>query len=191
VSTALKSRRLWAGLAVALGVGLVGVQFLGAAADTAAATRGNACRALTPDPVPAALQNREAPDFELPDATGKKWSLRSLRGRPVLLNFWATWCPPCVDEVPSIEDLARSVGSDAVVLAVSLDEDWDALKRFFPRGTPLPVLLDLSKEVPKKYGTEKYPETYLIDSKGQVRHYFINTRKWNQPEAAQCLESLQ
>jgi peroxiredoxin len=186
----MRSRRLWGALVVTLVMGVVGVQFLGAAADTAAVTRGNACRALTPDAVPLALQNRDAPDFELPDASGKRWSLRSLRGRPVLLNFWATWCPPCVDEVPSIEDLATALGDDAVVLAVSLDEDWAALKRFFPRGTPLPVLLDQSKEVPKKYGTEKYPETYLIDAKGQVRHYFVNTRKWNSPEAAQCLESL-
>jgi peroxiredoxin len=183
-------RRLLAGLGVALAVGLVGAQFLGATKDTADKTRSNACRSLTPDAVPLALQNREAPDFELPDLSGKRWSLRSLRGRPVFLNFWATWCPPCVEEMPGIEDLARTLGDRAVVLAVSLDEDWDTLRRFFPRGTPLSVLLDTTKNVPKQYGTEKYPETYLIDASGQVRHYFVNTRKWNQPEAAQCLESL-
>jgi cytochrome c biogenesis protein CcmG/thiol:disulfide interchange protein DsbE len=186
----MMTRRFWGGVGVAAAIALVAWLFLDATANTAAATRFNACRSLTPDAVPLALQNREAPDFELPDASGKKWSLRSLRGRPVLLNFWATWCPPCIEEMPSMEDLARAIGDDAVVLAVSVDEDWDALRRFFPRGTPLSLLLDLSKEIPKKYGTEKYPETYLIDAKGQVRHYFVNTRKWSSPEAAQCLESL-
>jgi thiol-disulfide isomerase/thioredoxin len=172
-----RGRRLLAVLAVILAVALVAVQFLRAADQTAAATRTNACRALRPDPVPAALQNREAPDFDLADATGKRWSLRSLRGRTVLLNFWATWCPPCAEEMPGMEDLARKLDDHAVVLAVSVDENWDLVRRFFPRGTPLSIVLDESKEVPKRYGTEKYPESFLIDGQGHVRHYFINTRK--------------
>jgi peroxiredoxin len=186
----MNQRRLVAWLIVAAAVGFVGVQFFRAAGVTAETTRGNACRTMSPDPVPAALRNQEAPDFELPDATGRKWSLRSLRGRPVLLNFWATWCPPCVEEMPSMEDLARNVGDRAVVLAVSVDEDWDTIKRFFPRGTPLSVLLDQSKQLPKRYGTEKYPESFLIDPEGHVRHYFINTRKWGEPEALACIESV-
>jgi peroxiredoxin len=186
----MNQRSLVAVLIVAAAGGLVATMFFRAAGDTAESTRGNACRTLNPDPVPAALRHQEAPDFELPDATGKRWKLSSLRGRPVLLNFWATWCPPCVEEMPSMEDLTRAVGDQAVVLAVSVDEDWDALKRFFPRGTPLSVLLDTSKNIPKRYGTEKYPETYLIGADGQVKHYFVNTRKWGEPEAVQCLESL-
>jgi peroxiredoxin len=187
----MNQRSLAAVLIVAAAAGLVATLFFRAAGDTAAATRGNACRTLNPDPVPAALRNQDAPDFELPDVTGRRWSLRSLRGRPVLLNFWATWCPPCVEEMPSMEDLARNVGDKAVVLAVSVDEDWDTLRRFFPKGTPLSVLLDQSKALPKRYGTEKYPETYLIGADGRVKHYFVNTRKWGEPEAALCLESLQ
>lgn len=186
----MNQRRLVALLIVAACAALVGTEFFRATSETADATRGNACRTMSPDPIPAALRNQDAPDFDLPDVTGRRWSLRSLRGRPVLLNFWATWCPPCVEEMPSLEDLARAVGDRAVVLAVSVDEDWDTLKRFFPRGTPLSVLLDQSKALPKRYGTEKYPETYLIGADGQVRHYFINTRKWGEPEAAACLESL-
>src|SRR5207244_13244217 len=100
------------------------------------------------------------------------------------------WCPACVEEMRSVEDLARAVGDRAVVLAVSVDEDWDTLRRFFPRGTSLSVLLDQSKRIPKSYGTEKYPESYLIDPTGHVRHYFINTRKWSDPEARECLESV-
>lgn len=88
-----------------------------------------------------------------------------------------------------MEDLARKVGDKAVVVAVSVDEDWDTIKRFFPRGTPLSVLLDTSKQLPKVYGTEKYPESFLIDSDGRVKHYFINTRRWSEPEAVRCVES--
>jgi peroxiredoxin len=183
-------KRALVGAGVAVAVGVVAVQFLRAADQTAATTRSNACKALRPDPVPAALQNREAPDFSLADATGKRWSLRSLRGRPVLLNFWATWCPPCAEEMPGMEDLSRKLGDKAIVLAVSVDESWDLIRRFFPRGTPLSIVLDDSKEVPKTYGTEKYPESFLIDADGHVRHYFINTRKWGEPEAVQCIESF-
>jgi peroxiredoxin len=186
----MRLRRVGPIAGVILAVGLVAVQFLRAADETAGATRTNACRALRPDPVPAALQNREAPDFDLADATGKRWTLRSLRGRTVLLNFWATWCPPCAEEMPGMEDLARKLDNHALVLAVSVDESWDLIRRFFPRGTPLSIVLDESKQLPKAYGTEKYPESFLIDPQGRVRHYFINTRKWGDPEAQQCLESF-
>jgi cytochrome c biogenesis protein CcmG/thiol:disulfide interchange protein DsbE len=175
---------------VVASVGLVATHFLMSAGDTAATARVNACKAMAPDPVPPALAHKEAPDFELPDVHGKRWSLKSLRGRPVLLNFWATWCAPCAEEMPSIEDLARAVGDRAVVVAVSVDEGWEPIKKFFPKGTPLSVLLDENKDVPKKFGTDKYPETFLIDAQGKVKHYFINVRKWGQPEAAECLKSL-
>ncbi len=181
---------------VAVAMGIVATRFLEAASDNADKARVNACKALDPDPLPPQLRDQDAPDFELPDATGKTWSLRALRGRPVLLNFWFTTCPPCIEEVPSLEDLARRVGDNAVVLAVSVDEGsggevaWPAIKKFFPRGTPLSVLLDSSKAVPKRYGTEKFPETYLIDAAGKVRHYFVNKKNWSLAEAALCLESL-
>lgn len=182
---------------VAVAMGIVATRFLEAATDNAEKARVNACRALEPDPLPPQLRDQDAPDFELPDATGKKWSLRALRGKPVLLNFWFTTCPPCIEEVPSLEDLARRVGDAAVVLAVSVDEGgegtdgaWAAIKKFFPRGTPLSVVLDSSKAVPKRYGTEKFPETYLIDAAGKVRHYFVNKKNWALAEAALCLDSL-
>jgi peroxiredoxin len=173
---------------VTLTMGFVGVSFLRGAENTAEAGRTNACRAMRPDAIPAPLVGKEAPDFQLKDASGKVWSLKALRGRPVLLNFWATWCPPCVEEIPGMEELARRVGDRAVVLAVSVDEDWDTVKRFFPRGTSLSVLLDTSKNVPKSYGTEKYPETFLIGADGQIKHAFISQRKWDAHEAALCLE---
>lgn len=89
-----------------------------------------------------------------------------------------------------MEQLAQRLGDRAVVLAVSVDESWDVVKGFFgARGTPLSLLLDVSKDVPKRYGTEKYPESFLIDSQGHVRQYFINKRKWDVGEALACIES--
>jgi peroxiredoxin len=187
----MKGRRV-VGVGLTAGaVAVVAVQFFAATGDAVARARLAACRALAPDPIPASLQNVEAPDFELPDAAGKKISLRSQRGHPVFLNFWATWCPPCTEEMPSLETLAAGLaGSDVSTLAVSVDDSWDPVKSFFARGTRLGVVLDTSRDVPKRYTTEKYPETFFIDARGRVRYYFVNKRDWSKPEAIACLESL-
>ncbi|HVV48179.1 MAG TPA: TlpA disulfide reductase family protein, partial [Polyangia bacterium] len=111
-------RRVGPGVVVAVAMGFVAVRFLGGVHDTLARTRGGACTAMQPDPVPAFLKNGPTPDFQLPDAAGHTVSLSEQKGHPVLLNFWATWCPPCVDEVPSLEDLARKLdGTDLRLLA--------------------------------------------------------------------------
>lgn len=184
-------RRLWPSVLTALAIAFVGARFLGAVHDSVARTRGGACLALSPDPLPGFLQTGPTPDFQLPDAGGRSVSLSAQRGHPVLLNFWATWCPPCVDEVPSLEDLARKLdGTDLRMLAVSVDDDWGAIRRFFPKGSSIGVLLDTSHDIPKKFGTEKFPESFLIDAAGRVRYYFINKRDWSRPEAVACLESL-
>jgi len=184
-------RRFWPAALTALAVAFVGVRFAGAVHDTLARTRGGACTAMQPDPLPAFLQNGPTPDFQLPDLAGRTVSLSGQKGHPVMLNFWATWCPPCVDEVPSLEDLARKLdGTDLRLLAVSVDDDWGKIRRFFPKGSAIGVLLDTSQEVPKKFGTEKFPESFLIDAAGRVRYYFINKRDWSRPEAVACLESL-
>jgi peroxiredoxin len=175
----------------ALAACFVGVRFFAAAHETLSRTRESACRALQPDPVPAALQGRDAPDFTLPDASGRKVSLSSQKGHPVAVNFWATWCPPCVEEVPSLESMATTLeGTDMRLLAVSVDDGWDPIRRFFVKGTKIGVLLDESKNVPGSFGTKQYPETYFVDSAGQVRYYFANKRNWSSPEAIACLESL-
>jgi len=165
------------------------VRFLAGAAWTAAAARDNACRTLQPDPLSPKLRGL-APDFELADVAGKRWSLHALRDRPVLVSFWATWCPPCVEEMPSLEVLARRLGNRASVLAVSVDDSWDAIRGFFPSGTPLTVLLDPTREAPARFGTSQFPESFLIDPSGHVRYAFINQRDWSVPEATACIEDL-
>ena len=190
-TTSPRLRRLIPVALSALAVAFVAVRFAAATHDTLARTRGGACTALKPDPLPAFLASGATPDFRLPDAAGHLVSLSGQRGHPVLLNFWATWCPPCVDEVPSLEELARRLdGTDMRMLAVSVDDDWAAVRRFFLKGSAISVVLDTSHDVPKKFGTEKYPETFLVDAAGRVRYYFINKRDWSRPEAVACLESL-
>jgi peroxiredoxin len=184
-------RRVLPAALTALAMTFVAVRFVGGARDTLARTRDGACVALAPDPLPDFLRNGPTPDFQLPDAAGKTVSLSQQRGHPVFLNFWATWCPPCVDEVPAIEDLARRLhGTDMRMLAVSVDDDWDKIRQFFAKGSDIGVLLDTSHDIPKKFGTEKFPETFLVDAAGHVRYYFINKRDWSRPEAVACLESL-
>jgi cytochrome c biogenesis protein CcmG, thiol:disulfide interchange protein DsbE len=148
-----------------------------------------ACSALRPNPLSANLRALEA-DFTLPDLAGKMVSVRQLRGRPVLVSFFATWCPPCVEEAPSLEQLARRLGDKATVLVVSVDEDLDALKKFYAKGTVATVVRDDSKKVPTSFGTSKFPESFLLDPAGRVRYAFINQRDWSVPEAAACVEGL-
>jgi cytochrome c biogenesis protein CcmG, thiol:disulfide interchange protein DsbE len=183
------ARRVLAIAIVVLATATLAARFFAGAARTAAAARDSSCRALAPDPLSPKL-HALAPDFELADAEGKRWSLRALRDRPVLVSFWATWCPPCVEEMPSLEALARRLGDRASVLAVSVDDSWDAIRSFFPRGTSLTVLLDPTRQVPARYGTSQFPESFLVDPDGHVRYAFINQRNWSVPEATACIEDL-
>jgi peroxiredoxin len=184
-------RRALPAAITALAVAFIAARFVGGARETLSRTRDGACVALQPDPLPEVIKNGVPPDFQLPDASGRMVSLAQQRGHAVLLNFWATWCPPCVDEVPSLEDLARRLdGTDMRMLAVSVDDDWNKIRQFFAKGSQMGVLLDTSHDVPKKFGTEKFPETFLIDAAGRIRYYFINKRDWSRPEAVACLESL-
>jgi cytochrome c biogenesis protein CcmG/thiol:disulfide interchange protein DsbE len=184
-------RRIGPIVLTVLAMAFVVARFIGGARDTLARTRDGACVALQPDPLPDVLRSGTPPDFQLPDATGHLVSLSQQKGHPVLLNFWATWCPPCVDEVPSLEDLAQRLdGSDMRMLAVSVDDDWDKIRHFFAKGTKMGILLDTSHDIPKKFGTQAYPETFMVDAAGRIRYYFINKRDWSRPEAVACLESL-
>ena len=133
----------------------------------------------------------QAPDFTLKDWSGKDISLSSLRGRVVLLNFWATWCSTCVVEMPSMERLKNmQAGRDFTLLAVSVDEGWDDIRRFFQKGTKMTVVHDPEKKTPRLYGTEKFPETYIIDKEGNVRFYVVSNRDWDSPGMKACMDAL-
>lgn len=147
---------------------------------------------LRPDPVNAALGTlpAAAPEFALPDWAGRTVSLSSLRGRVVLVNLWATWCPTCVVEMPSLERLAAAEkGRPFSLVAVSVDEDWPTVRRFFAHGSQLTVLLDPGKTVPRAYGTEKFPESFLVDRDGTILFYVVSERDWGSARMRACIEA--
>jgi peroxiredoxin len=132
-----------------------------------------------------------APDFTVQDAD-RKISLSDLRGKVVVLNFWATWCPPCVDEMPSLVQMQQRMTARGVtVLAVSVDADENAYHRFLKdRKIDLLTVRDPDQKSNNLYGTIKFPESYIIDRKGVVRRKFWGPVDWTQPEIVDFLSKL-
>jgi thiol-disulfide isomerase/thioredoxin/glutaredoxin len=130
--------------------------------------------------------------FELPAMKGGEIRLDQLRDKVVFINFWATWCPPCVEEMPSLRRLEERLSKDPrfVMLAVSADEDWPVVRQFFSREPPrFQVLLDKQGAIAKQYGTEKFPETYVVVN-GELVGYIIGPRDWDTWYAEEYLRSL-
>ena len=130
--------------------------------------------------------------LELPDGTLTK--LSKLRGKVVLLNFWATWCPPCIQELPDLVKLADTLKDRPFILAaLSADDDWTAIEKTI-NGQAGRMKIYRDPQQSRKqhiiYGTEKLPETYVIDRQGNLRLRFINVQPWNDPEITGYLEWL-
>jgi peroxiredoxin len=132
-----------------------------------------------------------APNFTVQDAD-RKLTLSDYHGRIVVLNFWATWCPPCVEEMPSLLQMQQRLkDKNVVVLAVSLDEDEGAYHRFLKdHRVNLITVRDPDLKSSELYGTFKYPETYIIDRNGVLQRKFIGAVDWNQPEVVDFLTKL-
>ena len=122
----------------------------------------------------------------------RKLTLADYRGKVVVLNFWATWCPPCVEEMPSLVELQQRLKDKGVtVLAVSLDADEGAYHKFLKdHGVNLITVRDPDLKSSDLYGTFKYPETYIIDRSGILRRKFIGAVNWNDPEVVDFLGKL-
>jgi peroxiredoxin len=132
-----------------------------------------------------------APDFTLQDGKGTI-NLAHLRGQVVVLNFWASWCPPCIDETPSLVSMQQRLKDKGVtVVGVSADEDPQAYQRFIKEyGINFLTVRDPSERVEHLYGTVKIPETYIIDRKGVLRRKFVSEVNWNSPEVLSYLSTL-
>ncbi len=132
-----------------------------------------------------------APDFTVQDAQ-RKVSLNEFRGQVVVLNFWATWCPPCVEETPSLVDMAdRMKGRGITVLGVSVDVDGDAYKKFVAdHHVDYLTVRDADHKSSDLYGTFKYPETYIIDRSGILRRKFLGAVDWNSKEITDYLSKI-
>jgi len=134
-----------------------------------------------------------AQSFKLPARGGGEVDLSSLHGKPVLINFWATWCPPCREEMPSLGRLGQQFETSSFeIVAVSVDEGgWPAIDQFLAKPkTPYRVALDQGGAISTSYGTTKLPESYLVDKDGHVRLKFVGPRNWLDPNIVTLLESF-
>jgi peroxiredoxin len=142
-------------------------------------------------------RSRKAPDFELPDLDGRTVNLSRYKGKTVVLSFWTSTCPPCIEEMPSLAELAKVVArrGDVVVLTVTTDANEMAAKGAIEAGlgapAPFPVLIDPeSSVVGGRYGTRLFPETWLIDKNGVIRARFDGARDWSNPLMLEFIDSL-
>jgi cytochrome c biogenesis protein CcmG/thiol:disulfide interchange protein DsbE len=132
-----------------------------------------------------------APSFTVEDSD-RKVSLDQFRGQIVVLNFWATWCPPCIEEMPSLVQMQqRMKGKGVEVVAVSVDADQGAYQNFLKaHNVNLLTVRDPDQKSNNLYGTFKFPETYIIDRQGVLRRKFIGAVDWGQPEIVDYLGKL-
>jgi peroxiredoxin len=132
-----------------------------------------------------------APDFTVQDVD-RKVTLSELRGKTVVLNFWASWCGPCIAETPSLVAMSRKMRDhNVVVLAVSIDEDDSAYHRFIKeQGMDMLTVRDADKKSNDLYGTHVFPETYIIDRNGVLRRKVIGEMNWTAPEMTEYLTKL-
>jgi len=122
-----------------------------------------------------------APDFSVPALPSGLLDLKSYRGQIVVLNLWATWCPPCVEETPSLVQFAEKMKAHGVVvLGISVDEDSNALQNFVQENRiSYPIGRDPDRSLSARYGTVQFPETYILDRRGRVAEKVIGATDWN------------
>ena len=138
-------------------------------------------------------EGRPAPDFTFPDLDARKVSLSDFRGKVVLVNIWATWCPPCRDEMPSMQKLyERFKGEHFEILAVSIDADGrEAVAPFIKQmNLTFPVLLDPKEKIRSLYGITGVPESFIVDGEGILVNKVIGPMDWSSPQVLDFFQEL-
>lgn len=138
---------------------------------------------------PVAAVGKAAPDFDTVDLNGKVWSLSSLKGQVVFVNFWATWCAPCREEMPSMQRLYTKMPKDRFTMIALFNNDKPAaVKNFVAKlGITIPILSDEYNFAGTKYGLTGVPETFIIDKQGIIREKFIGPAEWDSPQIVDML----
>jgi thiol-disulfide isomerase/thioredoxin len=140
---------------------------------------------LMAEPIAPPLSRGDlAPPFALPSlADGAPVALEDLRGRVVLVNFWATWCKPCEEEMPAMQNLYRALGKEGFALiAVAVDRSRDDVVAFRERlGIDFPIVLDPAEKAAARYQTTGFPESILVDADGVIVERYIGPREWDHP----------
>lgn len=137
------------------------------------------------------LVGASAPEFTVTDAD-RTVALKDLRGKVVVLNFWATWCAPCVEEMPSLVQMQKQLKDRGVtVLGVSVDDDPRQYHTFLEKNhVDFLTVRDPRQKSNELYGTFKFPETYIIDREGVLRRKFIGAVDWTKPDIVEYLSKL-
>jgi thiol-disulfide isomerase/thioredoxin len=131
-----------------------------------------------------------APEFSLTAENGRTVSVPNFGGKILILNFWASWCGPCVEETPSLSKLAEDYANKGVVvLGVSVDKDVKAYRNFLEKYKP-GFLTARDLKVHQDYGTYMYPETYIIDAQGKVLLKIAEPADWSDPKVTHYIDSL-
>ncbi len=145
-------------------------------------------------PAPPVGEGYAAPDFTLPALDGADIRLAALRGKVVLVNFWATWCKPCEDEMPAMQRLYAQLGGGGPgfeLLAISVDEGDDEVRAFRDRlRLGFPILRDPRKRAADAYQSFRFPESWLIDANGTLVARYIGPREWDDPLYVERIRKL-
>lgn len=132
-----------------------------------------------------------APEFTITTDAGRTISRDDFGGKLLVLNFWATWCPPCIEEMPSLEQFSRDLSKEGVVvLGISVDKDPEVYRKFLERArVSFLTARDPENKINAEYGTFKYPETYIINPQGRVVQKFVGAETWTDPRVTQMIRS--
>ncbi len=134
-----------------------------------------------------------APELPVFDRSGKKIDLSKEKGHLVIIHFWATWCPPCVEEIPALSDFwAKYRGrTDITLYAISVDRDWKSIDEFSAKNpNRLPIYRDPKASTAQRFGTTQYPETYITNKSGRVLYRVQGAVSWSDPDVQRRIEQL-
>jgi len=133
-----------------------------------------------------------APEFNLPGTNGQRYRLADYRGKPLILNFWATWCPACLAEMPSLQRAHAALARDGIpVIAINVGEDAETVKELMQK-TPLqfPLPLDENSAVAQRYPLKGLPTTFIIDAKGKIIFSALGEQTWDDPALLAQIRAL-
>ena len=135
------------------------------------------------------LPSSPAPTFSLPDMAGKAVSLTDFKGQVLLINFWATWCGPCREEMPALDGLYQKFkGEGLTVIGIAIDNDQNLVKQFLSATkTKFPILSDPDMTCHDAYKVFTYPTTFLVDRKGIIQKYWLGTQEWDNEQFEKIL----
>ncbi len=145
-----------------------------------------------PQTIQPAVPNVDAPELVLQDLDGKQQRLSDYKGKVVAVNFWATWCPPCRKELPSMQHTYHALHNDGLeILAVNVGENWDTVAPFLENfDIKFPVLLDQDSNAIERWKVLGLPTTFLIDENGRITHRINGGRDWDDADFRRELKKI-